>query len=60
MEAAKIGHDLRLPIISPVCPIKFCITFFLLSFSEDNAHVIFLGQTSCIMGDVQMANNIFL
>ena len=62
MEAAKIGPDLRLPIINPVCPpeilhnfLKFCWVEI-----EDNAYAKFWGQTRCIMGDLQMAINNFL
>ena len=62
MEAAKIGPDLRLPIIILVCPPEILHNFFKFSWVEieDNAYAKFWGQTRCIMGDVQMAINNFL
>ena len=57
MEAAKIGPDLRLPIINPVCPPEILHNWVEI---EDNAYAKFWGQTRCIMGDVQVAINNFL
>ena len=62
MEAAKIGPDLRLPIINPFCSLKFRITFLKFSWLEieDSAYSKFWEQTRCIVEDVQMAKNNFL
>ena len=63
MEVARIGPDLRLPIINLVCPPEILHNFFLIVSwveIEDNAYAKFWRQTRCIMGDVQMANNNFL
>ena len=63
MEAAKIGPDLRLPIIILVCPPEILHNFFKFSWVEieDNAYAKFRGgQTRFIMGDVQLGINNFL
>ena len=61
MEAAKIGPDLRLPIINPVCPPEILYNFLKFSWVEieGNAYAKFWGKQGVLWEMCKWRSTIF-